>query len=239
METPSEIGGGGGRQRVNLNVGGHKFSTTISTLTRETDSMLARMFSDDWRNKDECKNGECFIDRDGQHFHYILNYLRDGPSVYLPENVITLNELCREAEFYQLEGLSTLLKSKLNLPCRTIKCGEVVRWRNDAIQYYWRPLAIALATEGIEFAFLFDKVGRKYNDKQTVATCFGCCQKFLVDQITVFDYKIRFEEWEALKQHMQFVRGVVVEVIGDTCCVIQWSNHKNLHVPLTAVIPAD
>uniref|UniRef100_A0A915KVX7 Uncharacterized protein n=1 Tax=Romanomermis culicivorax TaxID=13658 RepID=A0A915KVX7_ROMCU len=112
-------------------------------------------------------------------------------------------------------------------------------WRSDAVEYYWRPVAIALATEGIEFAFLFDKIGRKYNDKQTVAMCFGCCEKFLIDQITVFDYIIRFEEWEALKQHMRYIRGTKLREIGDTCCIVEWANRKIMHVPLTAIAAAD
>lgn len=36
------------QQRVDLNVGGIRYSTTISTLTREPDSMLGRMFSPSW-----------------------------------------------------------------------------------------------------------------------------------------------------------------------------------------------
>lgn len=47
--------------------------------------------------------------------------------------------------------------------------------------------------DGVELGFLFERVGRKYNDKQTVATCFACLSRFVLDQITVFDYKLRFE----------------------------------------------
>ena len=64
--------------RVKLNVGGVKYETTLTTLTVEgDDSMLGSMFSGrhDLHPNDD---GEIFIDRDGTHFGYILNMLRDA-----------------------------------------------------------------------------------------------------------------------------------------------------------------
>ena len=52
---------------VNLNVGGYLFTTSLSTLTKYEDSMLAVMFSG--RHdivRDE--SGRYFIDRDGEYF---------------------------------------------------------------------------------------------------------------------------------------------------------------------------
>ena len=64
--------------RVKLNVGGVKYETTLTTLTVEGDnSMLGSMFSGrhELHPNDD---GEIFIDRDGTHFGYILNMLRDA-----------------------------------------------------------------------------------------------------------------------------------------------------------------
>ncbi|RYR54536.1 hypothetical protein Ahy_A06g029835 [Arachis hypogaea] len=64
--------------------GGKKFCTTTDTLTqREPDSMLAAMFSGRHTlfldsNKAMSNYGYVFVDRDGKHFHHILNWLRDG-----------------------------------------------------------------------------------------------------------------------------------------------------------------
>src|SRR5689334_1817411 len=78
-------------QIVRLNVGGYRFETTVSTLLREPDSMLGRMFSHDWA---ACRSStETFIDRDGRHFHVVLNYLRDGVSVAMPEKTEDKKEL--------------------------------------------------------------------------------------------------------------------------------------------------
>ena len=46
-------------------------------------------------------DGSFFIDRDGKHFHLILNYLRDG-KVILPEGVTLLKEVEAEAKFYKI-----------------------------------------------------------------------------------------------------------------------------------------
>lgn len=99
---------------VRLNVGGMTFSTTVGTLTqRDTDSMLAVMFSGRHRLHMDTKKDAVFIDRDGTQFRHILNWLRDGviPMLGIP----AYQELLREAEYYQLEGL---VKNLMPLSCK-------------------------------------------------------------------------------------------------------------------------
>ena len=60
---------------IKLNIGGHLYITSTLTLTRDPQSMLATMFSGRHSVKKE-EDGSYFIDRDGTHFRYILNYLR-------------------------------------------------------------------------------------------------------------------------------------------------------------------
>jgi len=88
---------------VNLNVGGHCFKTSIQTLTKDPNTMLAAMFSGKFEMK-PCEDGAFFIDRDGTHFRFILNYLRTG-KLTLPEGATFLKELLEEAEFYQIQGI--------------------------------------------------------------------------------------------------------------------------------------
>ena len=66
-------------------------------------SMLHAMFSGRFDTKPS-EDGSYFIDRDGTHFRYILNYLRTGQLV-VPEDKIIRKELLIEAEFYQVEGI--------------------------------------------------------------------------------------------------------------------------------------
>ena len=53
--------------------------------------MLAAMFSGKFEMKPS-EDGAFFIDRDGTHFRFILNYLRNGELI-LPEGAIFLKEL--------------------------------------------------------------------------------------------------------------------------------------------------
>ena len=88
---------------IKLNVGGQHFTTSLQTLTKDPGSMLHAMFSGRFDTK-PAEDGSHFIDRDGTHFRYILNYLRTGELV-LPEDKIVQRELLSEAEFYQVQGI--------------------------------------------------------------------------------------------------------------------------------------
>ena len=94
---------------VKLNVGGHYFTTSLQTLTKDPNSMLAAMFSGKFDTK-PAEDGAFFIDRDGTHFRFILNYLRTG-KLTLPEGATFLNELEEEAKFYQIQGIIDELNS--------------------------------------------------------------------------------------------------------------------------------
>jgi len=96
---------------VQLNIGGNKFSTTLDTLQKYRNSFFGGMFSG-YISLKPTKDGSFFIDRDGTHFHHILNFLRTGELV-LPNNKPHLVKLLlMEAEFYQIEGLADLLGGK-------------------------------------------------------------------------------------------------------------------------------
>ena len=85
---------------IELNVGGTYFTTRLSTLTKDKDSMLAAMFSGRHRVEQDSQ-GRYFIDRDGKLFHHILTYLRHD-KLPPPDMAVAVLE---EAEYYQLTGL--------------------------------------------------------------------------------------------------------------------------------------
>ena len=93
---------------IKLNVGGHHFATCIQTLTKDPNSMLAAMFSGRFDIKPS-EDGSFFIDRDGTHFRYILNYLRSGELI-LPEDATVFKEIEAEFKFYHIQGILNQMK---------------------------------------------------------------------------------------------------------------------------------
>ena len=106
---------------VELNVGGQHFTTSLQTLTKDTGSMLHAMFSGRFDTK-PAEDGSYFIDRDGTHFRYILNYLRTG-RLLLPADELVQKELLEEAQFYQIRGIVDGLLPQLFLESK-ILCDE-------------------------------------------------------------------------------------------------------------------
>jgi len=84
---------------VTLNVGGVVHTTTVDTLRRDSSSMLAAMFSGRYARAE----GPVLIDRCGERFRHVLNFLRGGrlPPLDWP----LLCALLEEAEFFGLESL--------------------------------------------------------------------------------------------------------------------------------------
>jgi len=96
---------------VSLNVGGIKYSTTRGTLCKYPESMLGTIFSG---NKDYIvdKDGCYFIDRDGEIFRYVLQYLRTD-EWSLPKEFKDFHLLANETDFFQIQPLiQTLSISK-------------------------------------------------------------------------------------------------------------------------------
>ena len=132
----------GTEMRVRLNVGGQMFETTASTLTRDAGSMLDALCRDDSplaqlnnpgqktegskeenegngkETKEQAGDGAAttvgvvFIDRDGQLFRHVLNFLRDG---VLPSNKTILRSLYREAKYYEIKSLCIEIEKRLGI----------------------------------------------------------------------------------------------------------------------------
>ncbi|CAM6127890.1 unnamed protein product [Calypogeia fissa] len=102
-------GGGGAnrKNRVTLNVGGHRFETSIETLSFDGCSMLAAMVMRHMPNEEEA----IFIDRDPERFRHVLNYLR-SQTMWL-DDLSDLRAVQEEADFFNLSGLYNLCEEKI------------------------------------------------------------------------------------------------------------------------------
>uniref|UniRef100_A0A914D933 BTB domain-containing protein n=1 Tax=Acrobeloides nanus TaxID=290746 RepID=A0A914D933_9BILA len=85
---------------VKLNVGGHLFQTSVSTLTKY-DSMLKHMLAHELTVDND---GFILIDRNGTYFEYILDFMRDA-LVFPTHDVHKILCILGEAEYFQLQLL--------------------------------------------------------------------------------------------------------------------------------------
>jgi hypothetical protein len=92
--------------RVELNIGGYRFQTSVQALRRVPHTFFDAYFSGRYA-QDVCDDGSIFVDRDGEHFGHVLEYMRDGVvSVAEPgvrPSVSLLRALKREFCFYCIE----------------------------------------------------------------------------------------------------------------------------------------
>ena len=80
---------------VKFNVGGKHFEVSGALISVNSETMLAKMISETWEQEPE---KPIFIDRDGDMFAHVLNYLRYG-SIELPMST-TQNMFQRELDYH-------------------------------------------------------------------------------------------------------------------------------------------
>jgi hypothetical protein len=92
--------------RVELNIGGYRFETSVQALRRVPHTFFDAYFSGRYA-QDVCNDGSIFVNRDGEHFGHVLEYMRDGfvtvaePGVR--PSISLLRLLKREFGFYCIE----------------------------------------------------------------------------------------------------------------------------------------
>ncbi|XP_066299515.1 BTB/POZ domain-containing protein KCTD7-like [Branchiostoma lanceolatum] len=110
---------------INLNVGGVHFTTLLTTLRSQKDSMLAGMFSGRHEiQRDE--DGRYFIDRDGALFTYILAWLR---AEQIPPRGAA-RRLYSEAQHFGLLTLMATLQNVQPVASDVVKAQFISKVRN-------------------------------------------------------------------------------------------------------------
>lgn len=102
-----------GGDMITLNVGGHIYVTTRTTLTKYPDSMLGAMFSGHFEPAAKLggDGNSFFIDRDGLMFRHVLNFLRSSV-LCLPQDFKDMEALMVEADYYQITALTEALEKR-------------------------------------------------------------------------------------------------------------------------------
>jgi hypothetical protein len=89
---------------VKLNIGSMRFETSRTTLCRFPDTMIGCMFSGR-HALPKGEDGYFFIDRDGRHFHHILNFLRSPESYKSGLTGAEEGQLLGECKYYGIDEL--------------------------------------------------------------------------------------------------------------------------------------
>lgn len=100
--------------KVKINCGGKHFEVSRSLINQYPESMIGRLVSDTWQKSGH--NEAIFIDRDGDIFGHILNYMR-YKSIELPTSLPKLM-FQRELDFYGLDHIGHI---KEESPVETLK----------------------------------------------------------------------------------------------------------------------
>ena len=127
---------------IDINVGGHVYTTSFASLTRYPDSMLGVMFSGR-RPVAKDSRGSFFIDRDGPMFRYVLNFLRSS-NLNLPESFQEFDQLMEEAVFYQTDPLIEALH-KVKSWQRPVASCQVIRLTLDRDKHELETLLTVFA----------------------------------------------------------------------------------------------
>ncbi|RIA91079.1 BTB/POZ protein [Glomus cerebriforme] len=130
-------------ERIILNVGGIKYETFRSTLTAYPETLLGTMFHE--HNKSLIQSNddrEFFFDRNGNAFHYIMEFYRNGEILWNPYNLrgvdgklpVTRQELELELDYFQIQ-----VKGKSNL-VKDIRIKEALNSASNLINKFIKTL---------------------------------------------------------------------------------------------------
>jgi len=99
---------------VHIDVGGTIYTSSLETLTRYPDSRLAKLFNGGIPIVLDSLKQHYFIDRDGQMFRHVLNFVRNG-KLLIPTDFPDNELLLEEARFYDIQPMvRALLERKKN-----------------------------------------------------------------------------------------------------------------------------
>ena len=98
---------------ITFNVGGTIYEVSQSLLQYFPNTMLARAASETWSKKTNAKNDPIFMDRNGERFAFILDYMRDN-KIVLPLT-ITKEALIDDLNYYGFDNIESIPIS-VNIP---------------------------------------------------------------------------------------------------------------------------
>jgi hypothetical protein len=120
---------------VRFDVGGTIYKVSQSLLEQHPNTMLARMVSETWLTEEdnERKDEPLFIDRDGERFRYVLDFMRDGPKVSLPVTV-SKEGFIKDLDYFGFDNVNSddvSMRSSYSVYADTMKKMDSLDTTND------------------------------------------------------------------------------------------------------------
>ncbi|XP_065315213.1 uncharacterized protein LOC135924093 [Gordionus sp. m RMFG-2023] len=100
---------------VHIDVGGIQYTTTLQTLTKYPESIIAKLFNGTIPIVLDSFKQHYFLNRDGKIFRHILNFLRNG-RLLLSSNFKEIDLLMEEAQFFEINPLIKALEMYKKIP---------------------------------------------------------------------------------------------------------------------------
>lgn len=199
------------QEPITVEVGGEKFRTELHTLANCRESIFPKLVESLARRREENRRDPyIFIDRDGKHFRFILNYLRQGKQVMKCSamrnpDLHTLNEILYETQFYKIKGLEMLIKRKAVSMSNIRKFEELmsnfVKSQADGKFKYVTTRKLEIENWNLT-GVVFDKV--KFTHPVTFKNCILESARFSQCR---FESIVNFTNVELLKAHFDHCEG--------------------------------
>lgn len=111
------------------------------------------------------------------------------------------------------------LLAELCLPMN-VDVADVVQWKRDAIEIYWRPFVRYMVDDSLSLPFIYDryffpalsKLLFFSRNNHTLARCIAC-EEFQ-DPKCSYLFDINYTAWEPMRHHMYNMTGEVTQVIS-------------------------
>uniref|UniRef100_A0AAF5DPP2 Potassium channel tetramerisation-type BTB domain-containing protein n=2 Tax=Strongyloides stercoralis TaxID=6248 RepID=A0AAF5DPP2_STRER len=181
----------------------------------------------DFANERQLKQSVCctkiFIDRDSKYFPIILEFARNTDEAFETrfqfdedEDLIALEKECK---FYQMDDFLQIIQMLME----PLKINNTVTWKQSAIESYWRTFVHCVVDPSLTLPFLFER------NSHLLARCIACDTVQEPKLSSIID--VNSDGWLPLAHHMKSMKGIVIQTIDETCCVVEWQNGTQTHLP--------
>lgn len=195
---------------VGLNVGGKIYQTSRNTLTKYPNSFFSLLLEGTIPSKRD-DQGNYLIDRDGEIFRHVLNFLRSGELLTLPEGFKEYELLESEADFFQLDELKTVIQNRMSVGL-LFDDGKVFNTTRETLMkesgsFFPRMLAgeieVTMDTQG---NYVMDRDGSLFHHILSYLRDGGVLTDITLDEVNRLLNEADYFGLDVFKEHIESIR---------------------------------